>query len=55
MPTVLVTGGSGMLGQHLVPMLKENGHVVQSPSRLELDLTDAEATLNFFEDNPIDV
>jgi len=55
MPTVLVTGGSGMLGQHLVPMLKENGHVVQSPSRLELDLTDAEAILNFFEDNPIDV
>ncbi|MGB0448726.1 MAG: NAD-dependent epimerase/dehydratase family protein [Candidatus Poseidoniaceae archaeon] len=55
MPTVLVTGGSGMLGQHLVPMLKENGHVVQSPSRQELDLTDAEATLNFFKDNPIDV
>ena len=55
MATILVTGGSGMLGQHLVPMLKENGHLVQAPSRQELNLTDAQATLSFLKDKQIDV
>ena len=54
MATVLVTGASGMLGQHLVPMLKNRGHEVLAPSQEELDLTDAEATLVYTASNPID-
>ena len=44
MATVLVTGASGMLGQHLVPMLEDKGHRVLTPSREDVDLTDAAAT-----------
>ena len=55
MPSVLVTGGSGMLGQHLVPMLIERGHDVRAPTSQELDLTDAEATMDFFKDKQISI
>ena len=54
MATILVTGASGMLGRHLVPMLENRGHVVLSPPLEELDLTDSEATSNFIQSNPID-
>ena len=54
MATILVTGASGMLGRHLVPMLENRGHVVLSPPLEELDLTDSEATSNFVQSNSID-
>ncbi|MGB0780799.1 MAG: NAD-dependent epimerase/dehydratase family protein [Candidatus Poseidoniaceae archaeon] len=54
MATVLVTGASGMLGQHLVPMLENKGHVVLSPSREDVDLTDAGATSAYIQSNTID-
>ena len=40
---VLVTGGSGVLGRALLPLLAEAGHDVSAPRREELDLLDARA------------
>ena len=54
MATVLVTGASGMLGQHLVPMLENEGYHVLAPSRSDVDLTDAAATSAYIQSNTID-
>ena len=54
MATVLVTGASGMLGQHLVPMLENRGYQVLAPSREDVDLTDAAATSTYLQANTID-
>ena len=54
MATVLVTGASGMLGQHLVPMLEEKGHQVLAPSQDDVDLTNADATVAYIQSNTID-
>ena len=40
---ILVTGGSGVLGRALVPLLRDAGHDVDAPSRQELDLFDSQA------------
>jgi nucleoside-diphosphate-sugar epimerase len=37
---VLVTGGSGALGNASIPLLREAGHTVDAPGRTELDLFD---------------
>jgi uncharacterized protein YbjT (DUF2867 family) len=39
---ILVTGGSGVLGRVTVPLLRDSGHHVATPSSSELDLFDAE-------------
>jgi dTDP-4-dehydrorhamnose reductase len=39
----LVTGSNGMLGQDLVPLLRERGHEVTGVGRSALDVTDADA------------
>ena len=54
MATVLVTGASGMLGQHLVPMLENRGYQVLAPSREDVDLTDAAATSTYIQSKSID-
>ena len=54
MATVLVTGASGMLGQHLVTMLENRGYQVLAPSREDVDLTDAAATSTYLQSNTID-
>ena len=54
MATVLVTGASGMLGQHLVPMLENKGYQVLAPSRKDVDLTDAAATSAYIKSKTID-
>ena len=43
-----------MLGRHLVPLLEKTGHIVYSPNREELDLTDSIATSNYMETINID-
>ena len=40
---VFVTGGSGVLGRALLPLLAAEGHAVDAPARAELDLFDAKA------------
>jgi nucleoside-diphosphate-sugar epimerase len=40
---LLITGGSGVLGRALLPMLQRAGHHVTAPSRHELDLFDERA------------
>ena len=40
---ILVTGGSGVLGRGLVPLLRSDGHDVLAPGSKELDLFDAQA------------
>jgi nucleoside-diphosphate-sugar epimerase len=39
---VLVTGGSGVLGRALLPLLAAEGHETRAPARAELDVFDAE-------------
>ena len=36
---VLVTGGTGGIGLNIVELFKSNGHIVNAPTRAELDLT----------------
>ncbi len=45
---VLVTGARGMLGQDLVPYLKQQGHQVLAADLKELDITKPEAVQAFF-------
>jgi GDP-L-fucose synthase len=44
---VFLTGGRGMLGQHLKTQLEKVGHEVLAPSRVDLDLADIDATFQF--------
>lgn len=57
---VLVTGGHGFLGKHVVEALERDGHAVRAPSRDDLDLrrpvSDAELrALGLFGTGPLDV
>ena len=47
---VLVTGGAGFLGSHLVERLEADGHAVAAPRRAEYDLTDPAQTARLFAD-----
>jgi 2-alkyl-3-oxoalkanoate reductase len=47
---VLVTGGSGVLGRALRPLLTADGHDVRAPSHHELDLLDAARVAEAVED-----
>ena len=55
MASILVTGASGMLGQHLLSKLERSGHTIHSPNRQEMDLADAEGTLNYLKNIDIDL
>jgi len=48
---VLVTGGGGFLGSHLVERLTAEGHAVVVPRRAETDLTDMAATERLFDES----
>jgi GDP-L-fucose synthase len=47
---VLVTGGGGFLGSHLVERLAADGHEVVVPRSADTDLTDMSATARLFEE-----
>ena len=47
---VLVTGGGGFLGSHLVERLEADGHEVAVPRRVEVDLTDMDETGRLFDE-----
>jgi len=49
MSRVLVTGGGGFVGSHLVERLEREGHEVAVPRRREFDLTDAAQTAQLFD------
>ncbi|HSE61740.1 MAG TPA: GDP-L-fucose synthase [Candidatus Saccharimonadales bacterium] len=52
---VLVTGGNGFLGQHLVKQLKEKGAEVIAPRQADYDLIDGEQIKKMLTDNPSDI
>jgi len=47
---VLVTGGGGFLGSHLVARLEEDGHDIVAARSAEYDLTSADDTARMFEE-----
>ncbi|MDQ3122042.1 MAG: NAD-dependent epimerase/dehydratase family protein, partial [Actinomycetota bacterium] len=50
MTRVLVTGGGGFLGSHLVERLEGDGHDVFSVRRADYDLTLSESAARLFDD-----
>ena len=55
MARVLVTGGGGFLGSHLVERLEADGHDVFAARRRDYDLTSMEAAGRLFEDSRPDL
>ncbi len=53
--TVLVTGGHGFLGKHLVDRLKELGAKVIAPTREEFDLVDKAQIIRMYASHPSDM
>jgi GDP-L-fucose synthase len=49
---VLVTGGSGFLGQHLLKRLNEQGATIIAPSHKDYDLVDNDQVKKMYQDNP---
>lgn len=49
---VLVTGGSGFLGSHLLAKLTELGADISAPSHRDYDLVDGDAVRKMYADNP---
>ncbi len=53
MARLLITGGSGFIGRNLVEHFRPD-HTVLAPSHAELDLTSADGTRAFFQENAVD-
>lgn len=44
---ILITGATGQIGSHLIPLLSNNAHALITPTRQEMDITDAGETRSF--------
>ena len=53
MKSILVTGSSGFIGRNVLPYMKKR-YNVSAPSRSELDLSDAQAVMNYLEKQQFD-
>lgn len=54
---ILLTGGSGFIGQYLYKILDKEGHLVLTPRKKDLDLTNVDSLKNYFKSQkfPIDL
>jgi dTDP-4-dehydrorhamnose reductase len=51
----LITGATGLLGTNLVPLLLDEGYDVLSPTSLELDITNEDNVVKYFQTNNFDL
>ena len=47
---ILFLGGSGFIGQEIIPLMKSDGYQVEYPNSDDLNLLDSSSTDSFFKD-----
>jgi len=51
----LITGGTGLLGTNLVPLLLDEGYEIFSPTSSEMDITCVESVSKYFSENTFEL
>lgn len=55
MMNILITGSNGFIGRNLVEYFSSKTYKILTPKRIELDLTNADAVAEYFNQHPIDI
>ena len=53
MANILVTGGNGLLGRNIIPLLRKEYNIVFHPSQLEMNIEVMEEVKSFINDDSL--